>query len=551
MKLRSLIAKRFNLDENNLSWQDIHCPFHNDDNKSAAVNFGLNRFTCLAGCDNRTLERFVREVKGLKLRRNASSISNSLKPSKRSAKTHTVKKQAVELLTFLESRRLRMRTVSTLGGELVADRSDPLYGYLAFPFEGGRVGRKILDVSFFDKKRGREVPGPRFLTFIGNKAVSQNLKGLLGMDAIPRFQDLILAEGLSDWLTLRELGYENSICSLGAGISDYQAYLCRDRTVFILYDRDYTGFKKARGAQQRFKDYGSNGIILELPSKFGGEIGKIDISSAYVAKGRELKEWLDAQIAKYSDTDVGFVEQFRTGKPLEYLATGLETLDDALGGGFTQGLYAIGGETSVGKSTFAITLARAFVRQGKRVAFFTYELPKRQVWARYAAGFSNHTFVEIERDPSILEMDVIAQLQNDSNSLKVASDGTTEEMRARMRHYPVIIVDYLQRMPRGDKDVNNAIRLNNELLSQQSMEGKTVLALSSMPRASYGKEDEFLAKGSGDIEYSTQANIKLTKAGENRMHVQFTKNTRGKQSWRGFLDVDWQHQTLRESGYEY
>lgn len=548
MKLRSLIAKRFNLDAKASGWQDIHCPFHNDDNMSAGINFRLNRFTCLAGCDARKLEQFAADIKGVKTRR--TSPSNSLKPSK-SAKTHTVKKQAVELLDFLDSRKLRMRTVSKLGGELIADRSDPLYGYLAFPFEGGRAGRKILPVTVYDKKKGREVPAPRFLTFIGDRSVSQNLKGLMGMDAIPKYHDLILTEGLSDWITLRELGYANSICSLGAGISDYQGYLCRNRTVFILYDRDYTGLKKARSAQSRFRDWQSNSIILELPSRFGGEIGKIDVSSAFVTDGRGFKEWLDAEIAKYSDSDTGFVEQFRLAKELDYLPTGLETLDTALGGGFTQGLYAIGGETSAGKSTFAIVLARAFARMKRRVVLFTYELPKRQVWARYAAGFSNYSFVEIERNPSLLEMDVVAQLQADSNCLKVASDRTTQEMIARMRHYEIILVDYLQRMPRGDKDVNNAIRLNNELLSAQSMEGKTVIALTSMPRAAYGKEEEFLAKGSGDIEYSTQANIKLTKASDNRIHVQFTKNTRGKQSWRGFLDVDWQHQLLKESGYDY
>ena len=552
MKLRGLIAERFNLDAKAGGWQEINCPFHGDENASAGINFRLNMFNCLAGCNARPLDQFAADLKVWKRlpKSKRTSPSNSLKPSQ-SVKTHTVKKQTVQLLDFLDSRKLRMRTVSKLGGELILDTTDPLYGYLAFPFEGGRVGRKILDVSFFDKKRGREVPAPRFLTFIGNKSVSQNLKGLIGMDAIPKYHDLILAEGLSDWITLRELGYANSICSLGAGISDYQGYLLRNRTVFILYDRDYTGIKKARNAQSRLREWQTNSIILELPSRFGGEIGKIDISSAYVSHDKELKEWLDAEIAKYSDSDTGFVEQFRLAKELEYLPTGLETLDDALGGGFTQGLYAIGGETSAGKSTFAIVIARAFARMNKRVVLFTYELPKRQVWARYAAGFSNHSFVEIERNPGVMELDVIAQLQQDSNCLKIASDGTTEEMKARMRHYEIIIVDYLQRMPRGDKDVNNAIRLNNEFLSAQSMEGKTVIALSSLPRASYGKEDEFLAKGSGDIEYSTQANIKLTKAGENRMHVQFTKNTRGKQSWRGFLDVDWQHQRLRESGYDY
>lgn len=541
MKLRSLIAQKFGLDESRKDWQSVHCPFHHDTNASAAINFSLNRFTCSAGCDGRDLKRFVADVKGVRVKKKAAPFLVQMDAegqiTKRSVKAHTVSKQAQELLNFLESRKLSMHTVSMLRGELVATIADPMYGYLVFPFEGGRVGRKILAVE-----------GPRFLTYLGNKAVSNNLKGLLGLENVPRFDDIIVTEGLTDYITLRHLGYENTVCTLGAGLSDYQAYLLRGKTLFFLYDRDYTGFKKARAARTRLKDYGSNSIILELPSFFGEETGKIDVSSAYTTRGSEFKRWLDEQISKYSDSDEGFVSLLRTTESLEYYPSGIGVIDGALEGGFTQGLYGIGGETSVGKSTFAVVLARAFVKLKQRVLYETYELPKRQVWARYASGYSNHHWVAIERDPTVLEMDVLAELKEASNYLKVASDPSIEEFAARARHYPIIIVDYLQSMPGVDaKDVNNSIRLNNQVLRNLSMQGKTVIVVSSVPRSAYGKDDDqSIFKGSGDIEYSTQASIKLARVGDGRIFVSFTKNTRGKRP-RGFLESDWQHQLITES----
>jgi archaellum biogenesis ATPase FlaH len=372
-----------------------------------------------------------------------------------------------------------MKTVSELGGELVMNTSDPMYGYLTFPIEGGRVGRKILPVE-----------GPRFYTFIGNKAVSNNLKGLLGLENVPLYSDLKLTEGITDHLTFKELGYGDIVCSLGAGISDYQAYLLRGKTVFSFYDRDYTGFKKARAAQGRLAEYGSNLVIFEIPERFGRPTGKIDISSAYTTRGaRELKEWIDYEVSKYSDNDKGYISLMSSSEKLEYFPTGISVIDEALEGGFTQGLYGIGGETSTGKSTVAVILAKAFVKLKKGVVYQSYELPKRQIWSRYASTYSKYSWVEIERNPSIMEMQVRAHLEEDSNYLKVATDYTREEFFARVRHYPIIIVDYLQRMPRMDKDTNASIRLNNEFLSELSMQGKTVIILSSMPRSAYGHSD--------------------------------------------------------------
>lgn len=538
MKLRELVAQKFDLDiEYDGMWQPIHCPFHNDNSKSAAISFMYERFNCLAGCDSRSLSQFAKDIK---LVRKVGKATEKKPIVQVKQKTHTVSHQADALLSFLESRKLSMKTVSELGGELVMNISDPMYGYLTFPIEGGRVGRKILPVE-----------GPRFYTFIGNKSVSNNLKGLLGLENVPLYSDLLLTEGLTDHLTLKELGYGNIICSLGAGISDYQAYLLRNKTIFSLYDRDYTGFKKSRAAQGRLAQYGANLIILEIPERFGRPTGKIDISSAYTARGRELKEWIDYEVSKYSDNDKGYISLMSSSEKLEYFPTGISVIDEALEGGFTQGLYGIGGETSTGKSTVAVILAKAFVNLKKSVCYQTYELPKRQVWARHASSYSKYSWVEIERNPSIVEMHVLAKLEEDSNYLKVASDQTIEEFRTRVRNYQIIIVDYLQRMPRGDKDVNTSIRLNNEFLSQLSMQGKTVIILSSMPRSAYGHSDsdELIFKGSGDIEYSTQANLKLTKVGESRIFAKFTKNTRGMKP-RGFLDMDWRHQTLKETDYE-
>lgn len=441
-------------------------------------------------------------------------------------------KQLLAISEFLTSRRLSQQTIKECGGFYEGRHGDYFYGYLVFRLmDGSLFSRKILDI-----------PGHKFKTQEGSTRL------LLGMENIPNYTDLILCESITDFLTLWELGFRNIVCSLGVSLSALQAYYLRGKTVFILYDRDFAGYEGAEAAKVLLGQYKARAIPLEIPSGFGIGMEKVDVSSAYLKNSQGFAEWLKYRISEYGESDRNYIELLVKRQVLPYYATGITGLDAALNGGFTQGLYGIGGETSVGKSTLVNIFCHSFISQKKKVLIENFELPKSQIWARYASTYSGHNWVDIEKDPTILEMDVVARLREDSNYLKVAADGTVDEMLVRARDTDIVIVDYLQRMPNNESSVNEGIRKNNLLLSELTMQGKTVIVLSSMPRSEYNSEGKVnIFKGSGDIEYTMQAGVRLYKVSDNRMFIDFIKNTRGR-LWRGYLNLDWEHQSLISQG---
>lgn len=555
MELRSLIADHFKLVEDSDKWQAVNCPFHSDKNKSAGITLeGKGAFNCFAQClgdeshmglkrladklglDSNNLNGVVHTNGSYIVTKNnifdvatGQVIDTSIKvPIK--VKEQPINQQVGEIVDFLEEKKLSMKTITDNRGYFCSDVTNEYYGYLVFVLhDGTKVGRRIIQNEAL----------PRFKN-------DEGIKSLLGAQNIKAGENIILCEGVSDYLTLWELGYRNIVCSMGSALSKQQAFYLRECTVFIIYDRDFSGYEGAKAAKKLLKEeYNANGIIIELPDIFGdSRVSKIDVSSAYIKADRGFYLWLLEKLARYEQTDVGYIQRIKERPKLTYYPTGVGGIDLALNGGMTQGLYGFAGKPKEGKSTLLHTFARSFVRQSRRVLLYTYELSIDQVWARYASTYSRHSWVNIERDPSILEPHVLEILERDSNYLKIASDPTQEEIIERSKRYDIVMFDYLQRMPSTEKDPNTAIRVNNKMLSEMSMGGKTVILVSSMARDVYEAEGKIgIFKGSGDIEYTMQAGVKISKVGSNRVHLDFVANTRGN-LWQGFCNVDWEHQRI-------
>ena len=69
---------------------------------------------------------------------------------------------------------------------------------------------------------------------------------MLGKENLKLFESqeqVILLEGITDFLTMWQIGYKNVTCSMGAKLSKEQAYLLRGKIVFIIYDRDFAGYE--------------------------------------------------------------------------------------------------------------------------------------------------------------------------------------------------------------------------------------------------------------------------------------------------------------------
>lgn len=236
----------------------------------------------------------------------------------------------------------------------------------------------------------------------------------------------------------------------------------------------------------------------------------------------------------------------RANRKYAHYSTGLPALDELLGGGYLEGLHLLGGITAGGKTSLALHIAMHNARQGRPVVYGSYEQSKLELWARIAnrltgvpqtaikAGWYTYGTARVPATEELQDSPHWAELEQLSKYLKIVEGGdalsrqqgvwSVEELRnvaseaTKQRGAPpLIIIDYLQRMPLpaelNIKDVRERVgAVAGALQTQLARElGAPVLALSSVGRASYKAKsfaqyslDERLTafKEAGELEYT-------------------------------------------------
>ena len=124
---------------------------------------------------------------------------------------------------------------------------------IVFPLEGNLYGRSLSTAA----------PPHRFLP--GAKG------GLYAWDQVRRHPDVILVEGLFDYAAVRQAGFHNVTCSLGANLNARQfRQLCDGpRTVYLAFDADQNGSGQ-RAAQSLACRLTQNGVGARIVSLLEG-----------------------------------------------------------------------------------------------------------------------------------------------------------------------------------------------------------------------------------------------------------------------------------------
>ena len=215
--------------------------------------------------------------------------------------------------------------------------------------------------------------------------------------------------------------------------------------------------------------------------------------------------------------------------------TGLADFDEAIGGGLYDGLHVLGGVTGGGKTALALAIAESNARAGRPVLYITYEQSRYELWGRLISTRAGVSLRQL-RSGGTLERPVSGQLRSNAQyqSLTVdvapwlsvvEGDGFeggswgVDRIAAQVRRIkaahgaaPLVILDYLQRMPSGsEKDKRHQIddivmglqvRLGRELSAP-------LLLISSVGRGKYGElaaapleERLSVFKESGGVEYT-------------------------------------------------
>ena len=196
--------------------------------------------------------------------------------------------------------------------------------------------------------------------------------------------------------------------------------------------------------------------------------------------------------------------------------TGFSDLDKKLGG-FTQGLYIVGGRPGVGKTTFLDQLSYELSAQVP-VFFISYEQNRLHFAAKQIARLANlngigltsaHILKGIVPREIIKVMDLYCE---SGREIYIYSDSpSVDEIQRRVEQFeydtgksPIIIVDFIQKVPSQRSNIKDAVDETVSKLQYFTTDGRrTSILVSSFNRAAYYSPvtiDSF--RESGNIEYA-------------------------------------------------
>ncbi|MFA5551238.1 MAG: DnaB-like helicase C-terminal domain-containing protein [Trueperaceae bacterium] len=381
--------------------------------------------------------------------------------------------------------------------------------------------------------------------------------------AIERRQALTLTEGEMDAASLLEAyGSKHPVigCSGGKLPAGWPEKIAAAGVeVLILSDDDAAGREKARELQERISSHPGAGRVTTAaltPHKDAsaalqalGPAGLIEAveNALQAAKAAGISDYLYVTTRMLEDLDA------RANRKHSHYSTGLEALDNLLGGGYLEGLHLLGGVTGGGKTSLALSIATHNASHGRHVLYVSYEQSKLELWARIAnrvtgvprgamkSGWYDTRNGKEHASETLRNSERWSELQDLARHLLIVEGGdalsrqqgkwsigaladTARAAADAQGAPPLIILDYLQRIPVPEnlriRDIRERVGAVAGML--QTTLGRDlsapILALSSVGRASYNAEafaklpaEERLAafKEAGELEYTSYTALLL------------------------------------------
>jgi len=330
--------------------------------------------------------------------------------------------------------------------------------------------------------------------------------------------------------------------------------------VYLLMDPDAAGDKHAETARAALEALEAQRLPV-LTVKLQGHP---DLNAALQALDPAgLADVIDAATAAADATrteglaDLAYIRSgflaeadARANRPHRAYSTGLPGLDRLLEGGYGEGFHIVGGITGGGKTSLALSIALHNALEGRPVVYATYEQSRYELWARIAARLTGVPQGAIKRgvytnqgqpEPVSSHLKVAqgwADLEKAASGLKIVEGGdalsraagtwtvetlarTASELADAYGAPPLVIVDYLQRMPAPAelkvRDVRERVSYIAGALQVRLARGVgcPVLALSSLSRAAYRLADADVEgklaafKEAGEVEYTAYSALLL------------------------------------------
>ena len=345
---------------------------------------------------------------------------------------------------------------------------------------------------------------------------------------------VFIVEGAIDALSIIEAGGEavalNSTSNTRKLLEQIRTQRTRS-TLIICLDNDDAGKKAAAALAQGLQELNIAHITADIS---GGHKDPNDALKADRAAFIEAVAAAERGTSK-PDNTADYIRR-GMGADIEELRaqsdrkTGFPNLD-AEAGSIYAGLYAVGGISSVGKTTFISQLADQMAAQGQHVLFFSMEQSRLEMVSKSIARQT----AKDDPDKAVSSLQIRTGAKGESISRATAEylqgvgdrvsiiegnfNCTVSFIKNYARQYseqnggvkPVIVVDYLQVL-QAEKDPETGRKMtdtraivdhNVTELKRLSREGMPVFVVSSVNRSNYLTPIDFEAfKESGGIEYT-------------------------------------------------
>lgn len=357
---------------------------------------------------------------------------------------------------------------------------------------------------------------------------------------------IFVTEGALDALSIIQAGGE-AVAINGVGTSKLIELLGRHKdkhTIILSLDNDEAG----RNAQAKLKEQLQ--IVGVTSHDINVSFNKKDANEAIATQpdnfaklvrsiGNEKQAKAKAYLQRTVESNITDFWQFVNTKRPPAISTGFKILDNVLRGGLREGLYCIGGISSLGKTTLALQIMDNIAKQDRDVLIFSLEMGSHELRAKSIARESYEkddryavTTLEV-LDRQLREQLMPEQQKNSTEAMQAywqyvqrvhiheavgrftVNDikKTVEEHIEATGRTPVVLVDYLQILQPADAKLSDKAKVSYDvyMLKQLSRDKHTpVMVISSFNRGSYGEEASFSSfKESGEIEYTADVLLAL------------------------------------------
>lgn len=411
---------------------------------------------------------------------------------------------------------------------------------------GGKYWRALIiptsKNSFVARNTAADADKADRYRYVGKRSLF-NTKALQNAEKRPVF----ITEGEIDALSIMEAG--GLACGLG-GTSNTKKlveYLNNNPTESVLLlalDNDEAGVKATEDLENRLTEAGKKpGIDFKRVTVYGD---CKDANEALCKDHDGFWKTIHEEEAKHKP-GAAMIQSFLqeiTSRKYEPMPTGLEPLDEAIGGGFLrQTLVMMGAAPGMGKSFFAQQLFEGMANLGHNVLYFNLEMSRDQMLARSFARLSRQRYgadmsaidvlqgyrwtdaqrATVERTASAYAAETAPHMAYNPGGSTAQLDIILEQMNNAAQRAadagkdaPLVVIDYLHLL-RGDQreDVQTTVKRAMDAFKGYAMRYNTVVfVILAFNRDSNkgGKVNQDSGRDSSAIEYSADLMLGLNYA---------------------------------------